>query len=142
MATDQQVALKRSHRIPSTSSHISKAARQVVPAFLQKLYEYVCFRSIHCPIFQVFKFFFEGWSMTQTMQNLFDGQKRETHSLVSGGSLAAATNDTVSIPNFGIWRMQNFHRGQPDLLCLMINPTENASCSARRRINCRATKRE
>lgn len=41
MASDQQVALARPHRMPPTSSHISKAARQVVPAFLQKLYEYV-----------------------------------------------------------------------------------------------------
>jgi len=41
MATDQQVALTRSNRMPAQSSHISKAARQVVPAFLQKLYECV-----------------------------------------------------------------------------------------------------
>lgn len=58
MATDQQVALTRPHKIPSTSSHISKAARQVVPAFLQKLYEYVYLDSISLPIFQVFKFLF------------------------------------------------------------------------------------
>ena len=47
MATDQQVALTRSNRMPAQSSHISKAARQVVPAFLQKLYECVAPRVNH-----------------------------------------------------------------------------------------------
>jgi len=45
MATDQQVALTRSNRMPAQSSHISKAARQVVPAFLQKLYECVALQT-------------------------------------------------------------------------------------------------
>lgn len=39
MASDHQVALTRAQRLPTTSTHISKAARQVIPAFLQKLYE-------------------------------------------------------------------------------------------------------
>jgi hypothetical protein len=43
MATDNQMALARQSR--SASSHLSRAARQVVPAFLQKLYEYVSFIS-------------------------------------------------------------------------------------------------
>lgn len=46
MATDHQVALSRSsHRLSHVSStptnHVSKQTRQVVPAFLQKLYEMV-----------------------------------------------------------------------------------------------------
>ena len=37
-ATDQQVALSRPNRVAATT-HMSKTARQIVPAFLQKLYE-------------------------------------------------------------------------------------------------------
>ena len=44
MSLDQQVALARPDPIRSESSHLSRAARQVVPPFLQKLYEYVDFR--------------------------------------------------------------------------------------------------
>ena len=39
MTSEHQVALARGHRMPVPSNHISRAARQVVPAFLQKLYE-------------------------------------------------------------------------------------------------------
>ena len=43
MASDHQVAISRSHlRLPpAAASHASKQSRQVVPAFLQKLYEMV-----------------------------------------------------------------------------------------------------
>lgn len=45
MSVEQQVALARPAK-PGESSHLSKAARQVVPPFLQKLYEQVqCFAS-------------------------------------------------------------------------------------------------
>ena len=44
MSLDQQVALARPDPIRSESSHLSRAARQVVPTFLQKLYECVDFR--------------------------------------------------------------------------------------------------
>lgn len=37
-ATDQQMALSRPNRVAATT-HMSKTARQIVPAFLQKLYE-------------------------------------------------------------------------------------------------------
>ena len=51
MTSEHQVALARAHRMPSQSTHISKATRQVVPAFLQKLYELrillcSCFKSL------------------------------------------------------------------------------------------------
>jgi hypothetical protein len=39
MTSEHQVALARAHRMPAPSNHISRVARQVVPAFLQKLYE-------------------------------------------------------------------------------------------------------
>ena len=45
--------------MPPTSTHISKAARQVVPAFLQKLYEFVVLKRIlhvlrvHNPYFRM-----------------------------------------------------------------------------------------
>ena len=49
MTSEHQVALARAHRMPAPSNHISRAARQVVPAFLQKLYElrtvFWCFSS-------------------------------------------------------------------------------------------------
>jgi hypothetical protein len=85
MASDQQVALARSHRMPPTSTHISKAARQVVPAFLQKLYEYVVLKRISCMFFVFITLVLE-WSTIQTMQNLFGGQKLVIHFLV-GSSL-------------------------------------------------------
>ena len=40
MTSEHQVALARAHRMPAPSNHISRATRQVVPAFLQKLYEF------------------------------------------------------------------------------------------------------
>ena len=40
MTSEHQVALARAHRMPAPSNHMSRAARQVVPAFLQKLYEF------------------------------------------------------------------------------------------------------
>ena len=39
MTSEHQVALARAHHMSAPSNHISRAARQVVPAFLQKLYE-------------------------------------------------------------------------------------------------------
>jgi len=81
MASDQQVALARPHRMP-TSSHISKAARQVVPAFLQKLYEYVFLKRISVTS-SVFRTMFLEWLTIQTTQNSFGGQKLAIHSLVS-----------------------------------------------------------
>lgn len=47
MTSEHQVALARARRMPAPSNHISKTTRQVVPAFLQKLYElripFLCF---------------------------------------------------------------------------------------------------
>ena len=82
MAGDQQVALTRPHRMPPTSTHISKAARQVVPAFLQKLYEYVFLKRISF-MFSVSRTLFLEWSTIQTMQNSFGGQRLVIHFLVS-----------------------------------------------------------
>ena len=39
MTSEHQVALARAHRMSAPSNHMSRTARQVVPAFLQKLYE-------------------------------------------------------------------------------------------------------
>lgn len=47
MSLDTQVALARPNR--GESSHLSRAARQVVPPFLQKLYESVPFPGLRCP---------------------------------------------------------------------------------------------
>jgi len=48
MASDQQVALAGPRR--GVSNQLNKTTRQVVPAFLQKLYEYFNYKVYHSPL--------------------------------------------------------------------------------------------
>ncbi|KAI0077124.1 hypothetical protein K474DRAFT_1556571, partial [Panus rudis PR-1116 ss-1] len=129
MSTDQQLALARSTR--GESSHLSRAARQVVPPFLQKLYEIVndpkndelirwsengdSFYVLNHERFarEVLGRWFKHQKFTSFVRQLnMYGFHKIPH--LQQGVLRSET-DTEP------WHFEHphFHRGQPDLLCLI-----------------------
>ncbi|PPR01825.1 hypothetical protein CVT24_001793 [Panaeolus cyanescens] len=130
MASDHQVALTR-NRIPQSSSHISKAARQVVPAFLQKLYEMVndpnnaelirwsdagdSFFVLDHERFahEVLGRWFKHRNFASFVRQLNMYGFHKIPHLQQG--VLKSDNDT----EFWNFAHVNFHRGQPDLLCLI-----------------------
>ncbi|OCH93869.1 hypothetical protein OBBRIDRAFT_789905 [Obba rivulosa] len=129
MSLDQQVALARSSR--GESSHLSKAARQVVPPFLQKLYEIVSdprndelirwsengdsFYVLNHERFarEVLGRWFKHQKFTSFVRQLNMYGFHKIPHLQQG----VLKSDTDTEP----WNFEHphFHRGQPDLLCLI-----------------------
>ncbi|KZT00387.1 uncharacterized protein LAESUDRAFT_718183 [Laetiporus sulphureus 93-53] len=150
MSLEHQVALARTTR--GESSHLSKAARQVVPPFLQKLYE--------CADFALTEVL--GSSTILGMMSLSAGQKmgiRSTYSVLNHERFAREvlgrwfkhqkfTSFVRQLNMYGFhkiphlqqgvlksdtdtepWNFEHphFHRGQPDLLCLIQRKKQPAN---------------
>ncbi|KAF8634518.1 hypothetical protein AX15_000850 [Amanita polypyramis BW_CC] len=133
MASDQQVALARTHhRLPPTgSSHVSKQTRQIVPAFLQKLYEMVndpnnadlirwsdageSFFVLDHERFarEVLGRWFKHQNFSSFVRQLNMYGFHKIPHLQQG--VLRSDSDT----EFWNFAHANFHRGQPDLLCLI-----------------------
>ncbi|KAH9952061.1 hypothetical protein B0H21DRAFT_11869 [Amylocystis lapponica] len=129
MSLDQQVALARTTRGEST--HLSKAARQIVPPFLQKLYEIVndpknselirwsengdSFFVLNHERFarEVLGRWFKHQKFTSFVRQLNMYGFHKIPHLQQG----VLRSDTDTEP----WHFEHphFHRGQPDLLCLI-----------------------
>ncbi|KAL0946376.1 hypothetical protein HGRIS_012606 [Hohenbuehelia grisea] len=128
MATDSQVALTRARR---GSTHLSKATRQVVPAFLQKLYEMVndpsnadlirwseagdSFFVLDHERFarEVLGRWFKHQNFSSFVRQLnMYGFHKIPH-------LQAGVLKSDAETEFWNFEHPHFHRGQPDLLCLI-----------------------
>lgn len=137
MSLDQQVALARLPR--SESSHLSKAARQAVPPFLQKLYEIVndprndelirwsengdSFYVLNHERFarEVLGRWFKHQKFTSFVRQLNMYGFHKIPHLQQG----VLKSDTDTEP----WNFEHphFHRGQPDLLCLIQRKKQPAN---------------
>ncbi|PCH37908.1 hypothetical protein WOLCODRAFT_161146 [Wolfiporia cocos MD-104 SS10] len=137
MSLDQQLALARTMR--GESSHLSKAARQVVPPFLQKLYEIVndprndelirwsesgdSFYVLNHERFarEVLGRWFKHQKFTSFVRQLNMYGFHKIPHLQQG----VLKSDTDTEP----WNFEHphFHRGQPDLLCLIQRKKQPAN---------------
>ncbi|KAH9930768.1 uncharacterized protein B0H18DRAFT_1116879 [Fomitopsis serialis] len=142
MSLDQQVALARPDPIRSESSHLSRAARQVVPPFLQKLYEIVndprndelirwsengdSFYVLNHERFarEVLGRWFKHQKFTSFVRQLNMYGFHKIPHLQQG----VLKSDTDTEP----WNFEHphFHRGQPDLLCLIQRKKQPANSNA------------
>ncbi|KAH8107095.1 hypothetical protein BXZ70DRAFT_1061152 [Cristinia sonorae] len=136
MSTDQQLAVARPTRGEST--HLSKAARQVVPPFLQKLYEIVndprndelirwsengdSFYVLNHERFarEVLGRWFKHQKFTSFVRQLNMYGFHKVPHLQQG----VLRSDSDTEP----WHFEHphFHRGQPDLLCLIQRKKQTA----------------
>ncbi|PFH45552.1 hypothetical protein AMATHDRAFT_158762, partial [Amanita thiersii Skay4041] len=138
---DQQVALARSHpRLPQPT-HVGKPTRQVVPAFLQKLYEMVndpknadlirwsdagdSFFVLDHERFarEVLGRWFKHQNFSSFVRQLNMYGFHKIPHLQQG--VLRSDSDT----EFWNFAHANFHRGQPDLLCLIQRKKQSSQQS-------------